>query len=434
MSQSPSIATSPIADAAPITNGLRAGMLAILTLISVCSHLDRSIVALILEPIKHEFALSDAKLGLIAGLAFAVAHGLASIPLGRLADRLNRRNLIAGCLLLWSTMTALCGMAGSFVQLLLARAGVGAGEAGGQSSSFSLIGDLFPEKNRATALAIFGLSAPVGAMLAGVIGGPVTANFGWRTALVISGIPGLVMFAVLLLFGKEPPRERTAAGTLRAAQSLREVLRAIWRQRSLIHLIIGLTLVSFALTGINSFAVSFFIRYHGMQQHQVGALLGVAGAGSTLVMLCSGILADRLGARDARWRLRLIYPVLLFNVVMLLLAFSSSLMVALPTFLIAFLLGQVWTAPGLATVQSLVPSTMRGTTVAILFMCTNFIGFGLGPVTVGALSDHLAASFGTEGLRMALLLATPLNAWAALHFWLANRTLRADLERSKAAA
>lgn len=413
----------------------RAGMLVTITLVAACSQLDRSIVGMVLEPIKHEFSLSDTQLGLAAGLAFALAHAIVAIPLGYLADRTNRRNLIAGCVVVWSAMTALCGLAGNFLQLVLARMGVGAGEAGGQAASLSVVSDLYTEKRRATAIAIFYLSSPVGAMLAGALGGPVTAAHGWRAALLIAGAPGLIMAAVLFLFGKEPPREAAPrATTSRAAPAFGEVLRFIRAQPSLRHLFVGLALVTFTLSGIGSFAVSFFIRYHGMAQRDMGTILGLAGAVTALVMLSSGILADRLGRRDPRWRLWMIVPVELAVTLLLLTAYTASGALALPAFLAGFLLTQVWIGPGLATAQSLTPSRMRATSAAILYVIINLLGFGFGPVILGALSDALAAQAGKDGLRWALIIVSLLNAWGALHVFLAARTLKADLARAAAIA
>jgi MFS family permease len=402
-------------------------MLVTITLVAACSQVDRSIVGMVLEPIKHEFGLSDAQLGVTQGLAFAIAHAIVAIPLGFLADRTNRRNLIAACLVVWSAMTALCSFAGNFFQLLLARMGVGAGEAGGQSASLSVVSDLYTEKRRATAIAIFYLSSPIGAMLAGFLGGPITATYGWRSALLIAGVPGLIMAVVLILFGKE------LAATSRAAPGFGDVLRFIRSQRALLHLIVGLALITFTLSGVASFAVSFFIRYHGMTQRDMGSILGLAGAATALVMLGSGLFADRLGRRDPRWRLWLIVPVELAVTVLLLFAYATGGSLALPLFLAAYLLTQVWIGPGLATAQSLTPSNMRATSAAILYVIINLLGFGFGPVILGALSDAFAAHAGKDGLRWALIFVSLLNVWGALHVLLATRTLRTDLARCEIA-
>jgi MFS family permease len=417
-----------------LTARQRAGMLVTITLVAACSQVDRSIVGMVLEPIKHEFGLSDAQLGVTQGLAFAIAHAIVAVPLGFLADRTNRRNLIAACLVVWSVMTALCGFAGNFSQLLLARMGVGAGEAGGQSASLSVVSDLYTEKRRATAIAIFYLSSPIGAMLAGFLGGPITAAYGWRAALLIAGVPGLVMAVVLLLFGKEPPRESSSrAPDSRAAPSFGEVLRFIRGQPALLHLIVGLALITFTLSGIASFAVSFFIRYHGMTQREMGSILGLAGAATALVMLGSGLWADRLGRRDPRWRLWLIVPVEFAVTILLLIAYTAGGTLALPVFLAAYLLTQVWIGPGLATAQSLTPSRMRATSAAILYVIINLLGFGFGPVILGALSDAFAAHAGMDGLRRALIFVSLLNVWGALHVFLAARTLKTGLARATAA-
>jgi MFS family permease len=409
-------------------------MLVMMTLVAACSQLDRSIIGLVLEPIRMEFHLSDAQLGLVVGLAFAIAYGSVSLPLGRLADRVNRRNLIAGCLLVWSAMTAMSGFAGNFVQLLLARVGVGAGEAGGQSAGLSVVSDLYPAQRRATAIAIFYLASPVGAVVAGTLAGPVTAAYGWRAAMLIASVPGLVMTVSLFLFGREPPREAIRATTSVATPSFSEVLRFVRGQRALLHLFAGLTLISFTLAGLHSFSVSFFIRYHHMTQREMGAIFGFAGAVSAFIMLGSGMLADRLGRRDPRWRLWLIVPVQIVNTLLLLTAYTAGGSLALPAFVVAFLFGQVWIGPGLATAQTLTPARMRATNAAVLFLLSNLLGFGFGPFLLGALSDTLAAYAGRDGLRWSLIVVSLLNVWAALHVFLATRTLTADLARAEAAA
>ncbi|HEY3696672.1 MFS transporter [Phenylobacterium sp.] len=432
MNHSPTLAgPSAAADAAGLTSGQRARMLAMLTIVSTCSLMDKAIIGTLLEPIKNEFRLPDLQMGVIAGLAFALAHAVVAIPFGRLADRVNRRNLIAACLLAWSAMTAFCGLAQTFPQLLLARMGVGAGEAGGQSACLSAVSDLYPEKQRATAISIFYLSSPIGGMLAGSIGGLVAAAYGWRAALLVASAPGFLMTVVLLLLGREPPREKIAARDAGGERpSFAEVLRFIRAQRALLHLFAGLGLVTFTITGLGAFAASFFIRYHGMSLKQIGPTLGVAGGViGVAMMLGSGLVADGLGRRDPRWRLWIVSLTLLAATPFLLAAYTVSGPAALPLYMTNLLVVNVWMGPGFATSQSLTPPRMRGTVAAIMFVVNGLLGYGFGPVIVGGLSDALAVHLGKESLRWALIMVAGLNVWAALHFYLASRTLRADLAR-----
>jgi MFS family permease len=431
-----SLAAATPASARPLTDVQRTRMLVMLTIVGTCSLMDKSIISTLLEPIKTEFKLHDTQMGVIAGLAFALAHAVVAIPFGRLADRVNRRNLISACLLAWSAMTALCGLAQNFPMLLLARMGVGAGEAGGQSASLSVVSDLYPEEKRATAVSIYYLSGPIGAMLAGTVGGLVASAYGWRAALLIASAPGFIMTAAMLLLGREPPRERVAVGGGGEARpSFGEVLRFIRSQRALLHLFAGLALVTFTISGVGSFAVSFFIRYHGMSLKQIGPILGITGGVAGIaMMLAGGLIADWLGRRDARWRLWIIAIALVATTPFLLAAFTVSGPAALPLFLTNVVAVNIWMGPGLAASQSLTPSRMRGTVAAIMFVINGLLGYGFGPVIVGALSDALALQVGKESLRWALVLVVTLNLWAALHFYLSSRTLRADLARLQTAA
>jgi MFS family permease len=406
-------------------------MLGLITLIYACGNLDRAVISFILEPIRHEFRLTDAQLGVVAGLAFSLGYAITALPIGRLADRVNRRFLILFCLVSWSALTALCGLAANYLQLVLARIGVGAAEAYG-SVNLSLISDLFTARRRATAMAIYSLGAPAGSMLAAIVAGPIAIAYGWRAAVFVAAAPGALLAVLLLLFGREPPRE-AAPATARSADGqapgFGETLRFILGQRSLLNMIGGLTLVAFTLSGLNSFAVSFFIRYHGMPQSSVAAVFGPAAIGAALVMLGAGALADRLGRRDPRFRLWLIAGVQVLAFLLLTIAYSQPHILALGAFVAAFVLGQVWAGPGYATAQALTPARMRGTSAAIMFMLSNLIGAGAGPVVVGALSDRLTSDVGSDGLRWAMLVVNLVNLWAAVHFFLASRTLKEELGR-----
>jgi MFS family permease len=418
------------ADASPMTSRRRAVMLAMLTVVGACSMIDRTILSTLLEPIKHEFGLKDSQLGLIAGLAFATAHAIVAIPLGRLADRVNRRNLIAVCLLIWSVMTALCGTAGTFVQLLLARMGVGAGEAGGQAATLSVVSDLYPEKRRATAVSVYYLSSPIGVMLAGSVGGVIAAEHGWRAALFVAAVPGALMSVLLPLLGREPPREAAVRAPAEAAVPFREVLRFIGTQKSLLQLLAALAVLTFAVSGLGSFAVSFFVRYHGMSLRTLGPVIGIAsGAVGICVLLASGVTSDKIGQRDPRRRLWLLAIVIAAVTPIVLASFLVKGSAALPLYLTNLVLMNIWMGPALAMTQSLVPSHMRATVAAFVYVIIGVLGFGLGPMLVGLLSDGLASVAGKDGLRWSMIFCAALNFWGVAHLLTASRTLREDLAR-----
>jgi predicted MFS family arabinose efflux permease len=398
--------------------------------------LDKIVFVILLEPIKHEFALSDVQLGVLTGLVYALLMGICGLPFGIYADRTNRRNLAAGCLAFWSALTALCGLAQNFWQLLLARTGVGIGEAGGGPAALSIIADLFEHKKRATAMAIFALGSPLAALINLTVGTHLSHSYGWRATLLAASIPGIVLALVLLFTMREPVRgESDHKARARQAAPLRETLAFIGQQKALLHLLTAALLSYVTLAGASSWTFSFLVRSHHVKLNEVGAQLGVAIfvagiAGNYL----SGILADFLGQRDERWRLWIIGGGALLSV---LLGFGwiwsegwTATLLLVACFAAA---STFWFAPAVGLCLSLVEIRMRATISGILFLIANMIGYGLGPILVGKMSDLFAPAFGADSLRMALSCIVMVNLWAALHFFLAGRAVRANLARADAA-
>jgi predicted MFS family arabinose efflux permease len=415
--------------------------LLILTLIYSCNVFDRTILGILLEPIRKEYGLSDSQLGLLSGLAFAIFYTIAGLPLGILADRANRRNMMAACLAVWSGMTLVCGLAQSFVQLLLARIGVGIGEGGSGPAATSMIADLYPPGRRATAIATFYLASPVGAFLALAAGGRIAAHYGWRWAFLAGGIPGLLLVGLLLLTVKEPRRGQTDPKLARPEisdhsppRSTAQSLRFFWFQRSLVYVIAGMTLQTFVVSGIGAWIASFFVRSHGFGLAQIGPILGFIIGGCGLIgTLSGGLIVDRLAQRDERWRpwtLAIASAVTapLFMVTLVLPDSHASL----AAFALGYAFSAVWYGPALGLCQSLVGARMRGTVTAVTYLSMNLIGYGLGVQSIGLLSDLFARRFGTDSLRYALFAAGTLDILAALCFLLAARTLRRDLSTAAA--
>jgi MFS family permease len=428
--------TSTGAAAAGLSTTRRNWMLAMFTLVGICSTTDRAIISIVLEPIRQDFGLSDGQLGMLAGLAFAIAHAVVAIPAGALGDRMSRNKLIAASLLFWSVMTAACGAAQNFIQLFLARMGVGGGEAGGQAATLSSVSDLFPAEKRATAISIYYLASPIGAALAGIGGGLIAGLYGWRWAMMAAAAPGALL-CLVLLFCRDVPREATPKATAtEKAPGFGEVLRFIGKQRALLHLFAGLALITLVVSGQGAFAYSFFIRVHGMDLKEIGPILGTAsGVLGIGILLGSGVLADWLGKHDPSMRLWVIVAVIVAITPLVLIGFLVPQPYALPLYLTHILVLAVWLGPGYATVQNLSHPRMRTTIAAIMFVVNNLIGFGLGPVVLGRISDMLAAHLGPEeGLRWALFIGTAVGFWAALHFGLATRTLKAGLARAQGEA
>jgi len=404
-----------------------------LTLVYAFNFIDRQILVILQEPIKLEMGLSDAQLGLLSGFSFALVYITAGIPIAYWADRSNRRNIIAGSLTIWSGMTALSGLAQNYSQLLLARIGVGIGEAGGSPPAHSMISDYYPPAQRATALAIYSTGIYLGVAAGFLLGGVISQVYGWRTAFMAAGLPGVVLAAVLLLTVREPVRGRWESAPRAAYKpGLRETLELLTCYRSFWYLAAAGGLSAFVTYGTGNFAPSFLIRNHGLALAEVGIILGIiSGVGGMLGTFLGGYLADRFGTRDKRWYLWL--PaiagtlVLPLGVPYLLLADTTA---AIGFMFFKLVMANCYLAPALAISHTLAPPAMRALTSAVLLFVFNMVGLGLGPLTVGLLSDFYVAYFGDDSLRYAMLTVVVLGSPAALLFLLAARHLPADLARS----
>ena len=399
--------------------------LGLLTVVYVVNFVDRQILSILLPSIQRDLQLSDTQLGILGGVAFAIFYATLGIPIGRLADRWSRKGVIAVSLVLWSGMTALCGFASGFAQLLIARIGVGVGEAGGSPPAHSLIAEYFPVEQRGTALSIFSLGIPIGILVGFLAGGWIDEFFGWRRAFLVVGIPGLVLAAVVALTLRESPR----SAATQSVPSTREVFRYLWSLSSFRHASFASGLYAFVGYSVVGWAPMFLQRSHDMTSGPIGTwlalIIGIGGAVGTIV---GGRLADRFGVRDRRAyvivpaiALAACYPAgfviyLSDNTTLVL------LMLSLPV-----LFGSMYQGPTFSVVQSLAPPAMRSTAAAVLLFVVNIIGMGMGPSTVGIVSDLLSERFGDDSLRYAMLIISTLYLWSALHFWLASRSLRQDL-------
>jgi predicted MFS family arabinose efflux permease len=393
---------------------------------------DRSILSILLEPIKAEFQVSDTYLGFLSGIAFAAFYTVMGIPIARWADRGNRRSIIALALLVWSAMTAATGLARTFTHLAVARIGVGIGEAGCSPPAHSLLSDYFPPERRATALSIYALGIPIGGGLGFLLGGWLNEFFDWRTAFIVVGLPGVALAAIVRLTLREPPRGAydTRARDERVDLPVRDVLRFMGRLRSFRHMAFAAALHAFYGYGVNTFIAAFFVRSHGLSTGELGTWLALLGfTGGVAGTYLGGFLSDRLGAGDARWYA---WVPALATLIYIPFAFLVYLWpdgrVALAFSFPAVLLGGMFLGPTFAMTQNLVRPEMRATASAILLFVINLIGLGLGPQGVGIASDLLEPWLGVESLRYALLgIVVAFAAWSVTHYALAARTLRADL-------
>ncbi len=416
-------------DAAPQT-GTANYVLGVLFFVYVFNFIDRQILSILLEDIKQELQVSDTAMGFLTGIAFALFYATAGIPIARWADVGVRRSIIALGLLVWSVMTAASGLVRNFGELVVARIGVGVGEAAGSPPAHSLLADYFPPERRATALSIYSMGVHVGILFGFLAGGWINEFFGWRQAFFVVGLPGIALAALVRFTVPEPVRG-ASEGIVQAEEPepAREVFRFLWSLRSFRHLAIASGLHAFAGYGFAQWAPTFLRRVHGLSSGEVGTYLGlIIGIGGILGNLAGGTLADRFGRLDSRWYLWV--PALSALAVVPFVAgflLVDSLALALAIYLPGVAFGAMWIGSILAITQAMVKLRMRAMASAILFLILNLIGLGLGPQLVGVLNDLLAPRFGDEAIRYSLLLANFTTVWSALHFALAARTLEVDL-------
>ncbi len=433
-------ASPPAGSSFRVSRGYLNYVIAVLWVVMLLRFVDLQIVAVLLESIRQEFEVSDTLLGFMTGSAFAIFYGTLGVPVAWLADRYNRRNIIAAAVGLWSAMTAVCGLAGSFTALFFARMGVGVGEAGGQPPAYSLVADYVPPEKRGSVFAILNSAVPFGVFCGFIIGGWVNAHYGWRSAFMVVGLPGLLLALLIWLTVREPPRgfseNRTNVAT--AATSVGETMGYLWRTRSYRHLVLATTIFTLGAIGSGIWIPSFFVRVHGMASAQVAVWLAfIYGGGGVLGAMLGGFLADRLVARrgDTRW-----YAWLSAIAAAAILPFSFFVylwpdpVAALLVHVGTTILMHSWMGPAYGTVQSLAGVNRRAMAAAINGLAVNLLALGLGPLIVGAASDFFSARFGENSLRYSILTTVIVcYSWAALHFYLASRTLREDLAAANAA-
>jgi len=405
--------------------------LVILTIVYSFNFIDRQLLAILQEAIKADLLLSDSQLGLLTGFAFAAFYVIAGIPIARWADRGNRRDIVALSLFVWSFMTAISGLVNNYIQLLLARIGVGIGEAGGSPPSHSIISDIFPPNKRASAIGFYSMGVSVGILFGFLAGGWLNEFFGWRVAFVVVGAPGILLAILLRMSVPEPIRGLTEKRQVSdQAVPLGQVVAVLWSRRSFRHLALGAGLNAFAGYSISNWTASFMIRSHDMSTGELGTWLSMTiGLGGAVGVFCGGMLADRLAPRDQRWYAWL--PALAGFIClpfMTMVYLVSDPYAALLLGVVPGILFNVYLGNTIATTHGLVGLRMRALSSAILFLVINTIGLGLGPWSVGLLSDYLEPRLGVESLRYAMLYLLPaVMFWSACHFFLAARTLRQDL-------
>ncbi len=414
--------------------------LLVLASIYVFNYIDRQLMAILIEPVKLEFGISDTGIGLLSGVTFAVFYTVFGLPLGRLSDRIGRKPVIAFSCMAWSLMTMLCGMAGNFFTLVLARIGVAIGEAGGTAPSVAMVSDLYPPQRRSTALAVLMLGSSLGAIVGLGLGGWIAQHHGWRYAFLLIGAPGILLGLLLLLTVRTPAPVRLQKAATVSNEGWLQTLVELMRMPSFTWLVLTGGAAAIAGYAIGTWSPSFLIRSHGLNMQQAGFLVGViGGSGSTIGTLVCGMLTDRLARRDVGWQIGV--P---------LLGTLLSIPFALAYFLwpqgIAFYIGDTpvpqaflfysafgffgvwWATPCLGAITHLFPANRLAQATAIFVMAMTLLGVGLGPLLIGMLSDLFLPSLQGESLRYALAASVGLLVLAALFLALALPQYRAQIK------
>ncbi len=408
-------------------------VLGVLMLVSVFNYIDRQSLAILQIPIKSELGLTDTQLGSLTGLSFAVLYSSLAVPIARLADRYNRIRLVSIALGIWTLMTAASGLAIGMMTLTLCRMGVALGEAGCVPASHSVLADYFGRQQRATAIATWALSFPLGTMLGFMSGGWLSSAFGWRQAFIILGLAGVCLIPWVLTL-REPLRGAKDDTTVSATDQtvpLRDALRILCSRRTLLHAAFAGALVDFTLYATLNWNAPFYNRTYGLTGKELATHMALlSGIGSGLGVYFGGRIADRMGRRDLRWYLWT--PALAAIIAvpsMCIQYFCAQPGISLIAGYVPAALLSCFLAPLVATAQLLVPANLRAFTSAILALVVNIVGLGLGPLVTGVLSDLFASRYGLgqDSLRYAIALAALPALWGAVHFFRAAHYVRDEL-------
>jgi len=427
----------------PLASGLGRYALVLLFAISVLNYLDRQIVNILAEDIRNELGLRDWQIGAMTGIAFALFYSILGLPIARLAERGHRPRIIAVAIILWSIFTAVGGLAQTFVQFALARVGVGVGEAGCTPPAHSLISDYVPKEKRASALAFFAMGGPVGGLLGLAIGGLVGDHWGWRAAFVVVAIPGVILGLIAILTLPEPRRVQKISVDPASGSTFLAAFKELRASRTYWLFVAATTMMAVVSYGHSSFLASFFLRNHAADLSRMAAGFGLQSTGFLgltvgLIMGSAGVLgafvggqvADRLAARSAKGYATLAAFAAFGSVptyIAAMMAPSGALALGLlvsPYFIFNLALGPMYAVP-----QSVVRPQLRATAVALMFLSTNLVGLGIGPLAVGIYSDHLQAGGRTDGeaVRIAQILITLVGILAAGFYWRARKYIERDI-------
>ena len=412
----------------------RAYVVMMLVLLATLNGMDRMILSVLLIPIQRDLSISDAGMGMLTGGGFAIVYATAAIPFARYADIGNRRNLVGISLACWSAAAMLCGAATGYFSLMAARLGIAASESSFNPAALSMAADLSRAHRRATTVGIVMLGSGLGTLIGSALGGAANAAYGWRAAMMIVGAPGLLVAAIFLLTVPEPARtDLTAAEKIGQTENFGDTIRFFLRVPTFTALCVAFSLYNMAAIGCITWMPSFLIRTHHLDGATMGLWFGITiGLGGIIGNIGGGVLTDRLSrGGGARWYM--LVPAISAFVqipIALTLIFTGSSDIALLTMFLFSVVGYFCNASALTAGIQIVRPRMRALISAALFFCTTVIGLGVGPVLVGALSDHLTPSLGQAALSRAFLVVPVLHFFSGLMFFKGSRTIEADVRRA----
>ena len=383
--------------------------------------MDRQMLAVVIEPVKAEFGLSDLQIGLVSGLGFALSYSLLGVPLGRVADRHERRSLIAFTRGLGGLIAACGAGALGFWTLMASRAGAALSDAGGAPASLSMIADLYPPEQRSRAMSVFGVGPAVGSMLALVLGSWLANHWGWRTALALVGGSAIVLAIVLRMMTHEPSRSVQAGPATLLVVAGPGAVSLIWRQPVVRWLMVGVAFVLLAGYSFGAWNVSYLMRSHGLSLMQAGWISGLAAVGSVFGGLVAGMLADRLVYRyGVHWQMGVpllgVTCAMFIGLMYFALPAGQVIAAAVMVFLFAFFISW-WVAPTFAALSLIVPEQRRATASAMVTLSGSIVGSGLGIIITGSMSTWLTPLLHEHALRAALIGAVAMMSVSVYAYW-----------------
>jgi MFS family permease len=406
-------------------------VLLLLTGMYAINYADRYLIFILTIPIQKEFHLSYTQVGLLTGTSFAIFYSVFAIPIAKFADHSNRRNIIALSMLLWSIFTILSGVATTFSFLLAMRICVAIGEAGGSTPASAMLSDFYPVKKRGGVLSIFTSGIFIGATIALLSGGWLTQYFGWRTAFLVVGSPGIIYALILFLTVKEPAKGYSEGVKSEAVQNVTflEGWKILKEKKTFLFLSFAASLSAFVAFGMNTFLPKFFSGIYRMKIGEIGSLISLKTIAGAIVCFGCGFITDKLARRDKRWYLWVPAVTTILSIpfyLLLLIGHHDILVLLVGCFFSSFFL-QTFIGSAFAVTHLMVPSQMRSFSTAILLFFINVIGQGLGPVIVGWASDILSIRFGNDSIRLALSLSMIFLIVASFLYYKASERLREDL-------